>query len=246
MITGLASCHFSVSEKHKQVIVFCAASLTDVLTGLKSAFEESNNADIKLNLASSGTLARQIEQGAPADIFLSANHRWMDYLKSKDLTEDSSISQVAGNSLVIVVPASSQSDTIIFNKEFSFPGYFKGRLSIGDPDYVPAGAYAREALENLGCYKQLQNRLLPAKDVRAALLVVELGEAEAGIVYKTDALKSKKVRIVATIPDSLHQRIEYYCAVIKGHANDKTLNFYNFIMSEQAKLVWARYGFNLQ
>ena len=218
-------------------------SLTDVVGELSGQFEEDNQVEVKLNLASSGTLARQIEQGAPADIYLSANKSWMDYLYTIDLIEENSIKQCAGNSLVVITPLGSPIDTLSGIELKALPEVFNGRLSMGDPEYVPAGAYAREALQNLGCFGQLENRLLPAKDVRSALMVVELGEAEAGIVYKTDALNSKKVKIVGLIPDSLYQPVNYYIAMVKGRESQLTTNFYTFILSKEAFPTWEKYGF---
>jgi len=230
-ISILFSCH-SPRDKKQQVTVFCAASLTDVFTDLKNDFEKENQVDIKLNLASSGTLARQIEQGAPADIFLSANKKWMDYTEESGLTEKETIKEIAANSLVIVVPKNSVKDTIPFVSP-DFSQSFNGLLSIGDPAYVPAGTYAREAMENAGIFNSVKDRLLPAKDVRSALMVVEMGETEAGIVYKTDALKSEKVKIAGEIPENLHQAIKYTGAILKGHKSDLTAKFYTFITSEE-------------
>lgn len=243
---GLFSCNFSKSKTNRRTVnVYCAASLTNVLNELEIEFEKNNDADIRLNIASSGTLARQISEGAPADIFLSANKKWMNHINSIGFAEKGTELNFAINSLVVIAPVYSETDTVIFKSNCSFSDFFEGRLSIGDPDFVPAGEYVREALQNMGCYSDLQDRLLRAKDIRSALMVVELGETEVGIVYKTDALKSDKVRIIGTIPDTLHQPINYYSTVIKGNKNELTMNFYTFIFSKQALPVWKRNGFNL-
>ncbi|NQU87986.1 MAG: molybdate ABC transporter substrate-binding protein [Mariniphaga sp.] len=245
IITTILIISCNEKKNKPQLIVFCAASLTDVMLDIESKFEKSNDINIKLNIASSGTLARQIEHGAPADIFISANKKWMDHTENLGLIEVNTISRIAGNSLVIIVPLSSLVESIPFKPGASFPDSFQGRLSIGDPEYVPAGTYAREALQNAGFYNNLKNRIIPAKDVRSALMVVELGEVEVGIVYKTDAQKSKKVKIVGEIPDTFHLPIGYYSAVIKEHKTELTMNFYTFIISDQAKLIWKKYGFIL-
>ncbi len=239
----LSSCQTSSSVDNQSVSVFCAASLRDVVSDITSDFETKTETRVKLNLASSGTLARQIENGARADIFISANKNWLDYLIQKESVEEGTAKRIAGNALVLVAPLNSKLEAFSFSDEMNLPQLFEGRLSIGDPAHVPAGAYALEILDNLGCKKELESRFLPAKDVRSALMVVELGEVEAGIVYKTDALKSEKIKILTVFPDSLHQSVDYYIALIKGNKNEHSLQLYNYLVSENALPVWEKYGF---
>ncbi len=239
------SCNIKDKKNQNQLTIFCASSLTDVITELIDEFEEGNNVKVKLNVASSGTLARQIEFGASADIFISANKRWVDYLESSNLIKENTIAKCAGNSLVAIAPVDLKVDTFLFDGNNSFPASFDGYLSIGDPGYVPAGAYAKQALVNMGYYDVLNLRLLPAKDVRAALMVVEMGEAERGIVYRTDAIKSTKVDIIGYIPSSMHKPILYYSVILKNHKPGLTTDFYTFIQSKRAKQVWEKYGFAL-
>ncbi len=242
LLTVFVSCHPS-KTKQKQVVVFCAASLTDVMMDIKAAYEKESSTIIKLNIASSGTLARQIEQGAEPGVFISANKRWLDYISLLEKTEKDTETKVAGNSLVLIAPIENKRDTIIIGKGFDLSSEFKGRLSIGDPDYVPAGSYSKQALEYFGCWKNIQNRILPAKDVRSALMVVELGEVELGIVYKTDALKSKKVKIIGEIPNESHRAIFYYAAILKGLKDRETTSFFRYLNSEKSKIIWEEYGF---
>ncbi|WP_340113783.1 molybdate ABC transporter substrate-binding protein [Maribellus mangrovi] len=238
-----AGCGQKKASQDEDVLVFCAASLTDVITDITSSYEEESNVKVKLNLASSGTLARQIENGGHPDIFISANKKWLDYLVEKESADSELTKRIAGNEMVLVAPSNSTLLSFQFSAEINLPDLFKGRLSIGDPQHVPAGAYALQVLQNLGCAKELEPRFLPAKDVRSALMVVELGEVEAGIVYKTDALKSDKVKILTEFPDSLHQPVGYYMTIIKGAKNDRSLQLYNYIVSEKLIPVWEKYGF---
>ena len=196
-----------------------------------------------MNIASSGTLARQVENGAQADIFISANKKWLDYLVQNGKADAESAKRIAGNEMVLVAPASSKLEAFEFSEDTDLPNLFEGRLSIGDPAHVPAGIYAIQILENLHCKERLESRFLPAKDVRSALMVVELGEVDAGIVYKTDALKSGKVKILTVFPDSLHQPVGYYMALIKGSKNLRSLQLYKYLVSEKSHPVWEKYGF---
>jgi len=226
-----------------ELVVFCAASLTDVISEITSNFEKENNIDVKLNLASSGTLARQIEHGAAPAIYISADKEWLDYLNQIGLSIPGTERKIAGNSMVLVAPAHSDLNRIEFPLSTPLPELFNGKLSIGDPKHVPAGSYAVQLLESMGWKKDLESRFLPAKDVRSALMIVEMGEVEAGIVYKTDALKSQKVKIITEFPDSLYEPVHYYMAIIKGQKNEKSLSLYNYIVSDEVKQVWKKYGF---
>ena len=239
----LLACQTSNKKGKEEINVYCAASLTGVVSELSKMYQRENNIKINLNFASSGTLARQIEQGAPANIYLSANKTWIDYLYTIDLTEDSTIRQCAVNSLVIIAPSKSSLYSISVKDLSKLPELFKGRLSIGNPEYVPAGSYAKQALQKLGCYDELEGRLLPAKDVRSALMMVELAESELGIVYLTDALSSQKVKVIGSFPDTLHQPIGYYISMMKNHSSQNASNFYTFIQSYEAREVWKKYGF---
>ncbi|WP_167619433.1 molybdate ABC transporter substrate-binding protein [Maribellus sediminis] len=238
-----SACGSKKSPQKQELLVFCAASLTDVITDITSSFEETTKIDVKLNLASSGTLARQIENGAQPDLFISANKKWLDYLIEKGIADSTLSNRIAGNRMVLVAPVNSALQSFQFSDTINLPGLFDGRLSIGDPQHVPAGTYAMQILENLGCADELKPRFLPAKDVRSALMVVELGEVEAGIVYKTNALKSGKVKVLTEFPDSLHKPVGYYMCSIKGAENDRSLQLYNYIVSEKMTPVWEKYGF---
>jgi molybdate transport system substrate-binding protein len=224
------------------VMVFAAASLTDVLSELVDSFEVTRPVKVQTNMASSGTLARQIEQGGMPDVFISASKRWMAYIDSLGYVQKGAVAEVAKNDLVLIVPATSSAQPVTVDSTFSFtPLLGPGRLSIGDPAHVPAGKYAKEALDYFGWFATLTPRLLPAKDVRSALMVVEMGEAPAGIVYQTDALKSKKVTVIGTFPERSHKPIVYMAGVCRKSEGGEA--FFRYIFSDAAKLVWNRYGF---
>ncbi|WP_163326154.1 molybdate ABC transporter substrate-binding protein [Draconibacterium mangrovi] len=239
---------FACTNKNKsqqtELLVFSGAGLTNVVTELAEIYEAENDIDIKLNFASSGTLARQIEQGAQPSVYISANEKWVDYLIDLDLVVPESKEKVVGTSMAVIVPSDSETDTITFLDQF--PEQFKGRLSIGDPKHVPAGDYAWKAIESGGYADALSDRILPAKDVRSALMVVELGEVEMGIVYKTDAMKSQKVKIVSIVPDDLHPPIGFYASILKNKNNEQTKLFYNFLTSKEAKDIWIKHGFKIE
>ncbi len=243
VIVLFSGCAQKKPKENNELLVFCAASLTDVVTEIVRDFESEQNITVKLNLASSGTLARQIENGADPDLFISANKKWLDYLLEKNLVLAENNCRVAGNQMVLIAPKESGLQPMEYSEELNLPVLFEGRISVGDPKHVPAGSYAVQLLEKMGCLQQLEPRFLPAKDVRSVLMVVELGEVDAGIVYKTDALKSDKVKIITTFPETLHEPVNYYMAVTKDGKNNRSLQLYNYIVSEKMIPVWEKYGF---
>jgi molybdate transport system substrate-binding protein len=227
----------------REVIVFAAASTTDIMTKVAEGFtlkekEKGNIVRIRLNPASSGSLARQIEAGADADIFISASLQWMDYVGALEVIKGED--EFLRNSLVLIVPETSPIGTLIPAEGLDLPAKFSGRLSMGDPAHVPAGKYAKEALEYFGWYPLLEaDRILPAADVRSALSVVEMGETELGIVYRTDALKSASVNIVGTFPETSHAPVVYLCALL-DHADKTAEAFYDYLLSDEDVLKLYR------
>lgn len=219
--------------------VFAAASLGSALEELAPHYE-----GLQLSFAGSSTLAKQIEAGAPADIYFSANTEWMDYLQTRQLIEPDTRIDLLGNALVLIAP-SDEVFPIRIEKNFAFAAAFSGRLALGDPDHVPAGLYAREALARLGWWAALKNRIAPAPDVRAALVYVERGECAAGLVYATDAARSERIEILATIPDSLHRPIVYPLAIVKGRASAKTRRLLFFLSSDLAADLYHKHGFTV-
>lgn len=230
------------SGKKDQLTLLVAASLTDVITELADSAEQDLGVELKLNLASSGTLARQITREIPCDIYISASKRWMDYIDEKGYTIPESRCIPSLNALVLIAPEGKELETPFNLTDLLL--YTGTRISIGDPAHVPAGKYAVEALKSLKIHHLLSHKILHAKDVRSALMLVELGEADFGIVYQTEALRSAKVNIVSTFPDSSHQAITYHAAVLKASLKKKTAQkVLDYFRNEKSRKVWTDYGF---
>jgi molybdate transport system substrate-binding protein len=229
-------------KKDSELLVFAAASLTNVLGDLSTTWEKSAGVHVKLSFAASSVLARQIEAGGRADVFISADQEWMDYLQSRGLVNKPTRHNLVGNRLVLIAPADSKVQLKIapgFPLAAALGG---GRLSTGDPDTVPVGRYARSALVSLGLWDEIQDRLVRADNVRSAMMFVARGEAPLGIVYTTDALIDPKVRIVDTFPANTHAPITYPGAVMQG-ARPEAAAFLTFLASSQAAETWKRFGF---
>ena len=224
------------------IVVFAAASLTDALQELGTDFGKSTGITVKFSFAASSALARQIESGAPADIFFSADLDWMDYLQERKLIQAESRRDVLGNRLVLIAPAAS---TVELRIAPGFPlvtALGKGRLATGDPESVPVGRYAKAALKSLGVWSAVAEHVVGAENVRTALVYVERGEAPLGIVYKTDALIDKGVRIVDTFPADSHPPITYPMALTVG-GRTVAARFADFLSTPAAVAVFVKYGF---
>ena len=224
------------------VVIFAAASLTDALQELGDDFTKSSGIVVKFSFAASSALARQIESGAPADVFVSADTEWMDYLQMRNRIRPDSRHDLLGNRLVLVAPADSPLELTIGPQFALVDALGKGRLATGDPDSVPVGRYARQALESLGVWSAVEPHLVRAENVRAALAFVDRGEAPLGIVYETDALLDKRVRVVDTFPAESHTAITYPIAVTAG-AKPGAIKFVEFARSGTADAVFVKYGF---
>jgi len=234
-----------------RVLIFAAASLTNALTEVGETFKAdtiANPTKIKpvFSFASSSALARQIAQGAPAQIYLSANQKWMDYLvKQKAVATDSRVTLLR-NSLVLVAPNSSSLNNVELNKDWDIASAVSSsRIAVGDPDHVPAGRYAKQALENLDLWQEAMPLLARASNVRGALALVERGESPLGIVYATDALVSQKVKTVATFPENSHKAIEYPLVIVGHNTNFATRIFYRYLQTKAAQAIFVKYGFEV-
>jgi molybdate transport system substrate-binding protein len=238
------SCAGAATEESNPspIVVFAASSLTDAVGELAADFRKSTGIDVKVSFAASSALARQIESGAPADLFFSADVDWMDYLQKLTLIQSESRRDVLGNSLVLIAPAASAVDLKIAPHFALAAALGKGRLATGDPDSVPVGRYARAALTSLGVWESVSDHLVRAENVRAALAFVSRGEAPLGIVYKTDALIDKGVRIVDTFPASSHAPITYPIA-LTVHAKVAAAQFAAYLNKPAAAAVFVKYGF---
>lgn len=235
----------SLSSAHAEAgktLVFAAASLSDVLTTIGQKYEAETGRKVVMSFAASSVLARQIEASSGADIFFSADEDWMDYLATRGLIKPETRADLLGNKLVLVAPASS---TLTLQIAQGFPlldALGGGRLAVGDPDSVPAGKYARTALTSLGVWSSVVDHLAQAENVRVALAYVARGETPLGIVYLTDALAQKKVRVVGTFPEDSHLPITYPVALTKTAGADAAA-FLAFLTSPEARDIFAKAGF---
>jgi molybdate transport system substrate-binding protein len=242
-VPGRSHAQPAAANSPPPLLVLAASSLTDALNEIGPAFTAQRHQAVTLSFAASSALARQIEAGAPADVFMSADTDWMDYLQTRNLIDPQTRRNVVGNRLVLISPADSTL-TIRITRHFPLAKLLgDGRLATGNPDSVPVGTSAKIALTNLGVWSAVEDRIAAADNVRAALALVARGEAPLGIVYRTDALIEKKVRIVADFPASSHGPIVYPAATIaRAHAG--AADFVKFLSSPAAQAIFAKYGFD--
>jgi molybdate transport system substrate-binding protein len=227
--------------------VFAAASLTDALKDVAIAWREQGHPAPVYSFGASSTLARQIEQGAPAAMFASADEQWMDYLADRHLIMVDTRRDLLSNKLVLIVPANHPKHvTIGPNFELAALLGQNGRLATGDPAHVPVGIYAKQALQKLGVWGVAEPRMAPAADVRSALLLVERGEAPVGIVYATDAAVSKQVMVAGVFPDSSHDPITYPFAIIKANDSPQARALLTFMAGPQARAIFTARGFSVE
>jgi molybdate transport system substrate-binding protein len=228
------------------VTVFAAASLADALRALAQDWSARGNPAPRLSFAASSALARQIEQGAPADLFLSADETWMDYLQSRNLLAAETRRSPIGNTLVLIAPKDSARPMTLTRDTNLLALAAGGRIATGDPAHVPAGRYAQAALEWMGQWQSIAPRLARADNVRAALLLVERGEAPLGIVYATDAAASRHVAVLATFPPESHPPITIPFAVTRrAAARPQAQALHAFLSGPEAAPSWQRFGFTL-
>jgi molybdate transport system substrate-binding protein len=225
------------------VTVFAAASLTDVLKAAATTWQGKGHGPVVLSFGSSSAIAKQVEAGAPADIFASADEKWMKYLGDKRLIAADTVHRPIGNDLVLVAPADSKV-SIMIAPNFDLAGALAGgRLSIGDPKGVPAGTYGKQALTKLGVWDSVEAQTAPAENVRAALALVQRGEAPLGIVYATDARSVKDIKVIGTFPDDSHDPIVYPMGIVAGHDRPEVKAFFDFLLSAEGKQLFTSYGF---
>jgi molybdate transport system substrate-binding protein len=230
-----------------EVTVFAAASLTDAMKDISAKWVEAGHSALRMSFGSSSTLARQIEQGAPANMFASADEKWMDYLADKKMIATDTRKDLLGNDLVLVVSADKPAHVTI-SKSFDMMALLgaNGRLATGDPAHVPVGIYAEQALKNLGMWDSVSPRLARTDDVRAALLLVERGEAPAGIVYATDAAVSKAVMIAGTFPAGSHDPVSYPFAVTTSGDTAEARALLVFLTTPPARAVFVQRGLKVE
>ena len=229
-----------------ELTVFAAASLKESLDRQIQAFQSRSGHTVRASYAGSNALAKQIESGAPADLFLSADEEWMDYLAARKLVVTASRRDLVGNELVLIAPAHST-----VSVRLTTPGVAtsmvsalgQGRLAVANPDNVPAGKYARTALAALGAWADVEPKLARSENVRAALAFVARGEAPLGIVYRTDAIAEPRVRVVAVFPAATHAPIVYPGALVAGRDSAAARALLDHLSGEEGAAVWRQFGF---
>lgn len=248
LFTAFITLFTTYSIAKTDITIFAAASLANVIDDIAVQYKTVNeDVNIIPSFASSSTLARQIEHGAPADIFISADQQWMNYLADKQLIEPTTRTTLLGNRLVLIsansklkgvsVPLTKESTN---DWDMLLAG---GKLAVGDPDHVPAGIYAKEALTYLGLYDKLSPDMARANNVRAALMLVERGETNIGIVYRSDVTASNNVFILGEFPEETHTPITYPATILKDHNNEEIKKFFDYLRSDTAKSLFEKYGF---
>jgi molybdate transport system substrate-binding protein len=223
--------------------VFAAASLKEALDEQLQSFQADKGRRVIAAYGASSALAKQIEAGAPAALFISADLDWMDYLEQRSLLAPGSRANLLGNSLVLIAPAKSSS-TLNIAPGFGLAAALgPEKLAIANPESVPAGKYAKEALQSLGVWADVERRTVRTENVRGALALVARGEAAFGIVYRTDALAEKAVRIVDTFPEASHAPIVYPIALVKSGSSRAAADLLDFLLSPAARAIWSKHGF---
>ena len=227
--------------------VFAAASLTDAMKDVDAVWQKQGHPALRMSFGSSSTLARQIKQGAPANVFASADEQWMDYLDKRGEIAPGTRHDLLSNQLVLIVPADHPLHVNIA-QGFGLTALLghDGRLATGDPAHVPVGIYAKQALTRLGLWPAVQARIAATSDVRGALLLVERDEAPAGIVYATDAAVSPRVMVAGTFPDSSHDPIAYPFAVTRAGDTPDARALLTFLAGPEARTIFAHRGFAVE
>ena len=240
--TVVFSVRDAAGQQSRELTVSAAISLKDALDELGHLYEQRHSGTkITFNYGGSGTLQHQIEQGAPVDIFFSAAAKQMDALQAEGLLVPGTRRNIAGNELVLIVPAAAK--RVKGFAELADPKV--KTVAVGEPGTVPAGMYARQMFEQIGILAAIEKKTVYAKDVRTVLTYVETGNADAGIVYRTDAKSSTKVRVVTTAPAGSHDPIIYPAVVLKGSQSiPASRAFLDFLSSSEAGAIFAKYGFN--
>lgn len=244
LVAGLAWPHATRAADAAPLTVFAAASLKESLDEAAAAYEQATGTPVRVSYAASSALARQIEQGAPAQVFASADLEWMDYLQQRDLIDTTSRHNLLGNRLVLVAPQASQANVDLAKPGSIASALGEGRLAIGQTATVPAGKYGRAALESLQQWNGVSARLAESESVRAALMLVARGETPLGVVYASDAKAEPRVRVVATFPAGSHPPIVYPVAALRG-APASAREFVRWLSSPAARAIFERRGFDV-
>jgi molybdate transport system substrate-binding protein len=242
---GIGGAAAPAAAQTKPVLVFAAASLKNALDDINAQYEKETGKHASISYAASSTLAKQAEAGAPADIFISADLDWMDYLAKKDLIKPETRKTLLGNRLVLVAPKAS-AGSVDIKPGFPLASLLHGgKLAMADTRAVPAGKYGQAALESLGVWSQVSGDIAQAENVRAALALVARGEAPYGIVYQTDAASEPGVKIAGMFPENSHPPIVYPAALLKESGNPDAAAFLAYMESAKAKPLFEKQGFTV-
>jgi molybdate transport system substrate-binding protein len=241
-LLALAGCGRQ-EEAPKTPLVLAAASLQEAMNAAADAWAAKGHARPVISFAASSALARQIIAGAPADLFVSADEDWMDAVQRAGRLRQGTRHDFLGNRLVLIVPADAQTPATGATIETALAGLGDSRLAMADPDSVPAGRYGKAALISLSLWARVEPRVARAENVRAALALVERGNAPLGVVYETDARASRQVRVVAAFPPGSHPPILYPVAIMTDSAAPDTSGFLTFLLSPDGRAIFARHGF---
>jgi molybdate transport system substrate-binding protein len=239
--------HAPAHAQGQSVTVLAAASLKTALDDIAAQWQKETGKRVRISYAASGPLAKQIEAGAPADIFISADVPWMDYAAERKLIKPETRRNLIGNALVLVAPADSKAQPMEIGAQSDLLGLLgpDGRLVMGEPRSVPAGAYAQKALTSLGLWDKVKDRVAQTESVRATLLFVARGEAPLGIVYRSDAHAERHVKVLGTFPESSHPPIVYPVAMIAASANPDAKAFYGYLATPAASAIFKRESFEV-
>jgi len=234
------------SRDAKGPLVLAASSLQDALGEVSDTWTSQGHAAPVLSFAGTAALARQVEAGAPADLFISADTKWMERLSQGGAIRESTRKPLLINRLILIAPANGHASVDIHSNGKLLDALGNGRLAIADPEAVPAGRYARESLVSLGAWDEIESRIVPTENVRLALALVARGEVALGIVYETDALAEPDVRVAAKFPESSHSPIVYPAAILTASRHDEALAFLDFLSSPEASAIFRRHGFGTE
>ncbi|HEY9092714.1 molybdate ABC transporter substrate-binding protein [Parasphingorhabdus sp.] len=241
----LSGCGKPAPPDNHKVTIFAAASLKNALDAATGAWAQESGHNVTISYAGSATLAKQIEQGAPADMFISANAKWMDYLAERSLIDETSRSNLLGNRLVLIAPKGSDVSVKIESGLDLAGALDGGKLAMANSEAVPAGIYGKEALGSLHVWNMVQDHIAQAQDVRAALALVSRGEAPLGIVYQTDASADPDVRVVDIFPDDTHEAIAYPIALLTASKDQAAQELLGFLTSKAAAHYFEEQGFTM-
>lgn len=245
-VVAIALCAFALPARAQEpVTVFAAASLKNALDAINAAWSQEAGKVATISYAGSSALAKQIEEGAPADLFISADLDWMAYLSERELIDTASERRLLGNRIVLVAPAGSTVELSITPGFDLAAALGDGRLAMANVDAVPAGRYGKAALESLGVWDGVADKVAQAENVRAALQLVALGEAPLGIVYQTDATAEPGVRVVGTFPEDSHDQIVYPAALTAESANPDAAAFLDYLQGDAARAIFEEQGFTV-